>query len=74
MQMSCTIVNDATSGGGKVLSVARLEMAYCIKGLKLSYLEDNYHIISLGRRSTNDSSRYSQSSRKKLERKGDTLS
>src|SRR4029434_3656597 len=26
MQMSCTIVNDATSGGGKVLSVARLEM------------------------------------------------
>src|SRR4029434_4161766 len=29
MQMSCTIVNDATSGGGKVLSVARLEMAYC---------------------------------------------
>src|SRR4029434_1994210 len=36
--------NDATSGGGKVLSVARLEMAYRIKGSKLSYLEDNYHI------------------------------
>ena len=41
--MSCAVVNNATSGGGKVLSVARLEMAkYCTKGSKWSYLEDNY--------------------------------
>src|SRR4029434_9602218 len=32
------------------------------------------HLATLGRRSTNDSSLYSQSSRKKVERKGDTLS
>src|SRR4029434_10593297 len=38
------IVNDATSGGGKVLSGARLEMAYCMKGSECAYLEDNYHI------------------------------
>ena len=73
MQMSCTIVSDATSGGGKVLSVARLEMAYqrlkmIVFGGLLSYL------ATLGRRSTNDSSLYSQSSRKKVECKPDTLS
>ena len=40
--MSCA-VNNATSGGGKVLSVARLEMVkYRTKGSKWSYLEDNY--------------------------------
>ena len=27
MLMSCAVVNNATSGSGKVLSVARLEMA-----------------------------------------------
>src|SRR4029434_4435761 len=32
------------------------------------------HLATLGRRSTNDSSLYSQSSRKKVERKGHTLS
>src|SRR4029434_2154319 len=32
------------------------------------------HLATLRRRSTNDSSLYSQSSRKKVERKGDTLS
>src|SRR4029434_6919609 len=32
------------------------------------------HLATLGRRSTNDSSLYSQSSRKKVERKGDILS
>ena len=38
--MSCA-VNNATSGGGKVLSVARLEMVkYVTKGSKSSYLED----------------------------------
>ena len=43
LQMSCAIVNNATSGGGKVLSVARLEMAkYRTKGSKWSHLEDNY--------------------------------
>ena len=43
LQMSCAVVNNATSGGGKVLSVARLEMAkYRTKGSKWSYLEDNY--------------------------------
>ena len=41
MQMSFTIVNDETSGGGQVRSVARLEMANRIKRLSL---EDNYHI------------------------------
>ena len=42
--MSCA-VNNATSGGGKVLSVARLEMAkYRTKGSKWSYLEDNYRL------------------------------
>ena len=41
--MSCAVENNATNGGGKVLSVARLEMAkYRTKGSKLSYLEDNY--------------------------------
>ena len=41
--MSCAVVNNATSGGGKVLNVARLEMAkYRTKCSKLSYLEDNY--------------------------------
>src|SRR4029434_3943795 len=45
MQMSFTIVNNATSGGGKVLSVARLEMVkYRTKGSKSSYLEDNYRV------------------------------
>ena len=34
-QMSFTIVNDETSGGGKVRSVARLEMAYRIKMLRI---------------------------------------
>src|SRR4029434_9635592 len=32
------------------------------------------HLATLGRRSTNDSSLYSESSRKKVERKGHTLS
>ena len=42
--MSCA-VNNATSGGGKVLSVARLEMVkYRTKGSKWSYLEDNYRV------------------------------
>ena len=44
LQMSCA-VNNATSGGGKVLSVARLEMVkYRTKGSKWSYLEDNYRV------------------------------
>ena len=42
--MSCA-ANNATSGGGKVLSVARLEMVkYVTKGSKSSYLEDNYRV------------------------------
>src|SRR4029434_2715510 len=45
MQMSCAVVNNATSGSGTVLSVARLEMVkYGIKGTKRSHLEDNYPI------------------------------
>src|SRR4029434_5160693 len=74
MQMSCTIVNNATTGCGKVLSVARLEMAKY--RTKWSYLEDNYHTsgnTGEGGRQMTDSL-YSQSSRKKVERKGHTLS
>ena len=42
--MSCA-VNNATSGGAKVLSVARLEMVkYRTKGSKWSYLEDNSRV------------------------------
>src|SRR4029434_3809094 len=57
--MSCA-VNNATSGGGKVLSVARLEMVkYRTKGSKWSSLEDNY-LATLRGRSTNDSQKLSQ--------------
>lgn len=43
-QMSCAL-NNATSGGGQELSVARLEMVkYRTKGSKWAYLEDNYEI------------------------------
>ena len=74
LQASCAVVNNATRGGGKVLSVGRLEMAkYRPKGSKWSYLQDNYcafwqhwegdlPILS------------SQTSRKKVKRKGKTLS
>src|SRR4029434_3943388 len=74
MQMSCTIVNNATTGAGKVLSVARW-------GSIVSKAQNDricriiiIHLATLGRRLTNDSPLYSQSSRKKVERKGDTLS
>ena len=41
--MSCAVNNATSGGGGKVLSVARLEMVkYRSKGSKCSYLEDNY--------------------------------
>jgi len=42
--MSCA-VNNATSGGGEVLRVARLEtVKYRTKGSKWSYLEDDYRV------------------------------
>ena len=34
IQMSCAIVNNETTGSGKMLSVARLGMAYRTKCLK----------------------------------------
>ena len=43
--MSCAVNNATSGGGGKVLSVARLEMVkYRTKGSKWSYLEDNYRV------------------------------
>ena len=67
--------SDSDNKGGKVISVARLEMAkYRTKGSKWSYLEDNYRASGNTEWSTNESSIYSQSSRKKVERKGDTFS
>src|SRR4029434_2674699 len=45
MQMSCAVVNNATSGSGKVLSVARVELEkHRDKYAKWSYLEDNYRV------------------------------
>ena len=45
MQMSCAVVNNATSGRGTVLSVARLEMVkYRIKCSKLGM--HRYHFFT----------------------------
>ena len=52
-------------------SVARLEMANRIKRLSL---EDNYHIWQHWEGGRPMTPLYSQSSRKKVEREGDTLS
>src|SRR4029434_2219136 len=76
MQLSRSVVNDATSGSGKVLSVARLEMAkYRTKCSKCRLWRIiTVQLATLRGRSTNDSSVYSQTSCKKVERRGDTPS
>src|SRR4029434_7288 len=76
MQMSCAVVNNATSGSGTVLSVAILEMVKYLLNAQNDRLWRIIivHLATLRGRSTNDSSLYSLSSRKKVERKGHTLS
>src|SRR4029434_1044520 len=55
-------------------SVARLEMAYCIKGSKSSYLDDNYHLWHHWKGGRPMTVLSTVRARKKVERKGDTLS
>src|SRR4029434_9995071 len=66
--LATTVSNRRDSCATRVYFISNSKNEMIAFGGSFSYL------ATLGRRSTNDSSLYSQSSRMKVERKGDTLS